>query len=487
MHRRAFLSASAALVAGSVPPVGSLLDASVTVDPRTNWGSWEGWGTSLCWWAKAFGANDTLADLLFSQKTTTYQGKQYPGLGMNVVRYNAGASASVPANGELMVASPNIRPSRQIDGFWLDWNSADPASASWDWRVDANQRMMLAKAKTRGANVFELFSNSPMWWMCYNHNPSGSPAGITDNLQRWNYQQHAVYLATVAKYAHDHWGIDFASVEPLNEPASPWWTAGGTQEGCHFDAATQQAVVTHLRAELNNRGLSGQLVAASDENTYDQARTTWDAFSPQTKGNVGRINVHGYQQGGGRRDLLYQVAARDGKKLWNSEYGENDPSGLAMASNLNLDLFWLHPTAWIYWQVLDGSDWGLIDADNDTGTIGAVRPKFFVLAQYSRHVRPGMRIIRSSDVNTVAAYDPAARRLVLVTTNYSSAQRISYDLSAFGMVGGATGGLVRRWATQTGGGDSYAPHDDTFLDGKQFASFFTQNTVQTFEIDNVVI
>jgi galactan endo-1,6-beta-galactosidase len=158
-----------------------------------------------------------------------------------------------------------------------------------------------------------------------------------------------------------------------------------------------------------------------------------------------------------------------------------------MASNLNLDLYWLHPTAWVYWQVLDGSDWGVIDADNDTGTLGAIRPKFFVLAQYSRHVRPGMRIIRSNDVNTVAAYDPAARRLVLVTTNYSSAQRISYDLSAFGTVGGAAGGLVRRWTTQTGGGDTYAQHDDTFLDGKQFASFFTQNTVQTFEIDNVVI
>ncbi|WP_163510626.1 glycoside hydrolase [Fodinicola acaciae] len=487
MRRRAFLAASASVLAGTVPPVGGLLDASVAVDPRTSWGSWDGWGTSLCWWAKAFGTDDTLADLFFSQKTTTYQGKQYPGLAMTVVRYNAGACTSVPANGESMVVSPNIRPSRQMDGFWLDWNSADPASASWNWQVDANQRAMLAKAKQRGANRFELFSNSPMWWMCYNHNPSGSPVGITDNLQSWNYNQHAVYLATVAKYAHDHWGIDFESVEPFNEPASPWWTAGGTQEGCHFDGSTQQTVVTNLRNELNVRGLTNTIVAASDENTYDQARATWGSFSAQTRGNVGRINVHGYQQGNGRRDLLYQAAVRDGKKLWNSEYGENDPSGLTMASNLNLDMYWLHPTAWVYWQVLDGSNWGLVDADNDAGTTGLVQPKFFVLAQYSRHIRPGMRILRSTDVNTVAAYDPVARRLVLVATNYSSAQRISYDLSAFSTVGGGPGGLVRRWTTQTGGGDAYTPHDDITLDGKQFTAWFTQNTVQTFEIDNVVI
>ena len=94
----------------------------------------------------------------------------------------------------------------------------------------------------------------------------------------------------------------------------------------------------------------------------------------------------------------------------------------------------MHPTAWAYWQVLDGSDWGLLDADENAGTIGAVRTKFFVLAQYSRHIRPGMRIIRSADANTVAAYDQTARKLVLVTTNYSSAQRVSYDLSAFGTV-----------------------------------------------------
>ena len=33
---------------------------------------------------------------------------------------------------------------------------------------------------------------------------------------------------------------------------------------------------------------------------------------------------------------------------------------MSLASNLNLDLRWLHPTAWVYWQVLDGGGWGLV-------------------------------------------------------------------------------------------------------------------------------
>ena len=33
---------------------------------------------------------------------------------------------------------------------------------------------------------------------------------------------------------------------------------------------------------------------------------------------------------------------------------------MSLASNLNLDMRWLHPTAWVYWQVLDGGGWGLV-------------------------------------------------------------------------------------------------------------------------------
>lgn len=66
------------------------------------------------------------------------------------------------------------------------------------------------------------------------------------------------------------------------------------------------------------------------------------------------MNTHGYQQGGGRRDLLY--AATRGKRLWNSEYGEEDSTGLSLASNLNLDFAWLHNTvgkqSLLYYSVL---------------------------------------------------------------------------------------------------------------------------------------
>jgi galactan endo-1,6-beta-galactosidase len=340
---------------------------------------------------------------------------------------------------------------------------------------------MLLKAKARGANLLELFSNSPMWWMCYNHNPSGADNSANDNLQSWNYQQHTVYLATVAKYAQDHWGITFDSVEPFNEPMANWWNATGTQEGCHFDASTQATVLGHLRTELNNRGLTSMKVAASDESLYDQATSTWNSFSSATKALVDRVNVHGYQKGGGRRDLLYAAVA--GKRLWNSEYGESDGSGVSLASNLNLDFRWLHPTAWCYWQPFDSGGWGLIQSNPGDNWIGNANPKYYVLAHYTRHIRPGMTIVDGGEGNTVAAYDAAARLLVIVTMNYGAAQTITYNLSnCFNATG-----PVRRWVTMTGSGSKYARLSDAAVNEKVFAAYFATNTIQTFEVQNVDI
>ncbi|KAK0721231.1 glycoside hydrolase superfamily [Apiosordaria backusii] len=465
----------------------TLADLTTVIDATSNRGTWEGWGTSLAWWAAAFGQRDDLADIFFTLKTTSFQGQSLPGLGFTIARYNAGASSTNTINSSTrMVVSPKMIPSRQVEGFWLDWTSSDPSSPSWKWSADPNQRAMLSKAASRGANILELFSNSPMWWMCKNHNPSGSDDGKSDNLQSWNYQQHAVYLATIAKYAADNWGVKFQSVDPFNEPSANWWNGKtGTQEGCHFEASTQASVINHLRSELNNRGLQQTIISASDESHYDEAVTTLNRLSGNSAmGQIARVNVHGYQYSGGKRDALYELVSRAGKRLWQSEYGEEDATGERLVSNLLLDMRWLRPTAWVYWQVLDGGGWGLIEADNDRKTVGQANQKYFVLAQFARHIRPGMRILDAGSDYAVAAYDQQARKLVIVAVNWGDAQYINFDLSRFGAAG-SNGSTIKRWATQIGSGSRYAEHSDTQLSGTKFWSRFEKKMVQTFEVTGV--
>jgi galactan endo-1,6-beta-galactosidase len=481
--RRALLSATAAAVAGSALGTGvASADTTVTVDPATNHGTWEGWGTSLAWWAGVFGDRDDFADLFFTTNTVSYGGTSLPGLGMNIARYNLGACSWNSVNGETMVASQNIPRFKQIEGFWQDWNVTDPNQ--WRWAADATQRAALTKAVARGA-MTELFANSPMWWMCLNHNPSGAANG-GNNLQPWNYRQHAVHLAETARRARDSWGVNFRTVDPFNEPVATWWTATGTQEGCHIDASIQRTILRYLREELNARGLTGIRVSASDESLFDQAHSTWSSFDAATRSVVAQVNVHGYQYEGGRRDLVYDDARSAGKTLWNSEYGDGDGTGLRMATNLGLDFRWLHPTAWAYWQVMDPTaGWGLIRYDGNSGQAGAVETKLYVLAQYTRHIRPGMRIIGASTDNIAAAYDSAARRLVLVAVNTGAAQTITFDLSRFSVV---PGGTSTRWTTVTSsGGDRYARRADVVPSGKLVRLAFPAGSVQTVQIDGVGI
>ncbi|MFE1384153.1 glycoside hydrolase [Streptomyces sp. NPDC058740] len=489
MDRRSVLRGMAALpAAAAVVGLGAgtaRADGATVVDPASNRGTWEGWGTSLSWWAKAVGPDPVVADALFGRGSVQLLGQTLPGLGLNIVRYNVGGSSTHAIDGRAMRPEPSTAGYKALEGYQLDWFSSDPSSSSWDWYADANQRDMMWLARDRGADTFEMFSNSPMWWMLENDDPRGSETPWHCNLQDGNYGRHAAYLATVARYAHDHWGIDFRSVQPVNEPCLPWTPEEGRgQEGCFYTPAQQARLIAETRAQLDARGLAWMEIPAMDENGYDYALDTWNRFDPATRQTVGRINVHGYRADT-RRDLLYDAAVAAGKRIWMSEYTDVDGSGMTIARNLGLDMRWLHPTAWVYWQVVDNSNgggWGPIElVDN---RLGLVNTKYYVLAQYTRHIRPGMRILDTGTPDVVAAYDSAARKLVIVAANHDTDRYLDFDLSRF-TTAATDGALVDRWMTATAGSERYAHHQDTFLHGRRFWSWFPARSVQSFEVTGV--
>jgi galactan endo-1,6-beta-galactosidase len=126
--------------------------------------------------------------------------------------------------------------------------------------------------------------------------------------------------------------------------------------------------------------------------------------------------------------------------------------------------------------------WAAIPYNPDTRTPGTVQPKYHVLAQFTRHIRPGMRILNTGNGSAAAAYDQAARRLVIVAVNTGAAQTYTFDLSAFGTVGGG----VARWTTVPAGSDRYTRRTDVALSGKSVVLAMPAGSVQTLEIDGVI-
>lgn len=471
--------------------------ASVAVDANSTLvAEWEGWGTSLCWWANVFGDREDVADALFTLNASVTIGSNatVPGLGMNIARYNLGGSgtrAYTDSDGRSvsMTASSSMPAFKAIETFWQDPLSDDPASSSWNWTVDATQRQALLLAKQRGCDVVEAFSNSPPWWMTQNRATAGGPSGSADNLATTYEKQFADFLAVAVSEFKQRWGIDFRYVEPFNEPSATWWTFPGGQEGCHFSLNSQSRVLGYLRESLDDHSLDAVAVTASDENSPTDAYKTLVTLttSPVLADAIAKVNTHGYngQQPyrGPDRAKLHDLASANYMALWDSEYGESDGSGLSMAQSIALDVNEMKASAFVYWQALDGGGWGLMQADLKAGSLGAVNAKYHVLAQFSRHIRPGMRIVTTDDLTgTVAAVDAENKLLVLVMINANeAAQTSSFDLSALSTIQES----VKAWTTETSGeGTLYKPSEETVADAgsKVFTTTVPPKAVKTLEI-----
>ena len=139
----------------------------VKVNTAVHHQHFEGWGTSLCWWANHVGGwaeakRNALVDNLVDATN---------GLGYNVFRYNIGGGEN-PTH-------THMGQFKNIPGF-------EPSSGTWDWTADANQRAILQRIVTSGGAgvILEAFSNSPPYWMTNSGCASGATSGCKQQPAR---------------------------------------------------------------------------------------------------------------------------------------------------------------------------------------------------------------------------------------------------------------------------------------------------------------
>jgi len=406
------------------PPVSAAAGSTlVKVNPALRQQKFEGWGTSLCWWANNVGGwapdkRNALVDLVADPVT---------GLGYNVFRYNIGGGEN-PAH-------THMDKFRDMPGF-------EHADGTFDWDADANQRAVLLRLAERGSGlVFEAFSNSPPYWMTTSGCASGNTDG-SNNLKANSYDAFADYLVQVVKHYRDAFGVTFRTLEPLNEPNASWWKASGGQEGCHFSPANQQTLIKAVSAALQSNGVTGVQVSASDENSMDDAYNNIRGFDAKTVDAMGQINVHSYA--GSRRAELRALATSKGKRLWQSESGplsvtlaDDTEAALFMAERIITDLKELQPEAWIDWQVADPArNWASF-AVNDSQQSFTLLKRFYMHAGFSRYIRPGATFIRIDNADMVAAEAPDGSLTLVVRNGGTASKSFTFDLTGVASVGAA--------------------------------------------------
>ena len=183
----------------------SLKNASVN-----HGGVFEGWGTSLCWWANRLGYSDTLAQ----QAADLFYGND--GLRLNIMRYNIGG-------GDDPTHSHITRTDSEVPG-WMKWDEAQQRFV-YDYTADHNQlNVMLRAVKAAGDDALvEVFSNSPPYFMTVSGCSSGGKNPRSNNLREDCYTEFAEYLVHVTDYIQRELGVTVTSLSPMNEPNTDYW------------------------------------------------------------------------------------------------------------------------------------------------------------------------------------------------------------------------------------------------------------------------
>src|SRR5262245_56423934 len=386
--------------------------------------TFEVWGTSLCWWANHVGgwsaaSRDAVVDAVVDPTN---------GLGFNIFRYNIGGGEN-PSH-------DHMRQYGEMPGF-------QASDGTWDWTADANQRALLQSIVTRGGAglILEAFSNSPPYWMTKSGCASGNTDG-SNNLKDDSYDAFAEYPTEVVKHFSDSPGITFRTLEPLNEPNASWWTANGSQEGCHFSAANQQTIIKAVAAKLTAKALTATTVSASDENSLDDAYNIIRAYDTASLAAMSQINAHSYS--GSRRAELRSLATMRAKRLWQSESGplnatlaDDTEAALFMAGRIISDLRDMQADAWVDWQLGDPSrNWASFGLNDSRQTFTYLK-RFYMQAGFSRYIRPGATFVDVNNPDMVAAVSADGRTLGLVVRNGDTAasKGFTFDLTALASVG----------------------------------------------------
>lgn len=463
---------------------------------QINDGKFEGWGTSLCWWANRVGYSDSLSE----KAAEAFFGDS--GLRMNIARYNIGGGDD-PSHTHI------TRTDSDIPGY-TKYNNGQ---VTYDWTADSRQRNVLMKsiAACNDELIVEMFSNSPPYYMTNSGCSSGNTDGGKNNLKDDCYDDFAEYFAAVCEHFQKDWGVNIHSVAPMNEPYTNFWYAGSPkQEGCHFDIGNSEStVLTELDKAMKRHGLGDVLISASDETSIDTAIDAYNALSADAKKVVGRIDTHTY--GGSKRSQLKDLALKSGVNLWMSEVDggatagkDNGQMGAALwlAERMTVDLNGMNPSAWILWQAIDkhicaagfngkedsgmpdinGGFWGLAVADHDNDNI-ILTKKYYAFGQFSRYIRPGATMLNVSG-NNVAAYDEENDQLVIVCVNTSGSNReVDFDLSQFDSLGKTA--KVIRTSGDVQSGENWKELSAGSVNGYSLSTTLLANSVTTYIIDDV--
>lgn len=247
-----------ASVAGSANAASAIPDDAVVVTPNPWYanGPFDGWGTSLAWFANATGNygeegfvtnRDEISKEAYAKALEN--GKQLreafyesifgeDGLDLNMARYNIGGGNAT----DVAYGYPFMRQGAAVPGYWADTiggveakqankdqvaEAFDPSDDShYDWDKGASQEWWLKHGlETGDIDHVEMFANSAPWFLTESGYATGGYNSGDNNLA--DPEKFAQYMVKVTDHLEEKYGFEANTIEPFNESETGYWGTPG--------------------------------------------------------------------------------------------------------------------------------------------------------------------------------------------------------------------------------------------------------------------
>ena len=274
-------------------------------------------------------------------------------------------------------------------------------SSQWSRSVNVAK-----KAQTLGATVFATPWNPPASMRI---DGDGTLTGGLYQLDDSKYAEYARHLNSYVKYMEGQ-GVDLYSISVQNEPDyAEGWTYWSTDELTSFIAEYGDDVVEGTNAKLMS------------PESFQYKKDLYNSILNNSKAsaNIDLFGTHFY--GTTRSNMDFSALENSGKPIWMTEvYVPNSssdadtwPEALDVAENIHNGLVVGNMSAYVWWYIR--RYYSPIKED------GTISKRGYMMAQYSKYVRPGdVRIAATeqpADNVYVSAYKGSDNQVTIVAVN----------------------------------------------------------------------
>jgi glucuronoarabinoxylan endo-1,4-beta-xylanase len=242
---------------------------------------------------------------------------------------------------------------------------------------------------------------------------NGSVTGGTLNVE--SYGAYADHLLSYRDFMQAN-GAPLYAISVQNEP-----DIQVTYESCDW---TPQQLVDWIRA--HGAKFEGTQLMAPESTKFDRAWSDPLLQDPEVSAHVDIVGGHVY--GGGVADYL--LAREQGKEVWMTEHYHDSagpanqwPLALGIGTDVHRSMV-VNFNAYVWWAIRRA--YGLLTED------GVVSKRGYVMAQYSKFIRPGfVRVSATEPANAevaVTAYKGGNQLVVVALNRSTTAQAINLDV-----------------------------------------------------------